>query len=117
MLHVKLIVNFVSLLAGAEQVVYSQFLVGFCWKQLPSVAEDKQDLLKVNQNSDVAGQKTKILSLNKLFRAEQIYSRNSSQWVHQQVVMWSVINIFRKSFFKWFCLCWDYMWATNVLFS
>lgn len=44
MLHVNLLVaNFVCLLFGAGEVVYSVFCKYFCWKQLPAVSENNVD--------------------------------------------------------------------------
>ncbi len=45
MLHCvhQLVANFVCLLFGAGQVVYSGFIRAFCWKYFPAVAENDAD--------------------------------------------------------------------------
>ncbi len=60
----QLVANCVCLLFGAgQQVVYKGFLERFHRKELPSVAENNtMRAVRVNQNSKVAGQTTKINS-------------------------------------------------------
>ncbi len=54
------VTNCVCLLFGAELLMYTGFLELFRWKQLPAAAEnDALGVVRVNQNSEIAGQTAK----------------------------------------------------------
>ncbi len=61
----QLVANFVCLLLGAEQLVHSGFFTAF--SQLPAVyKKDAVRVVRVNQDINVAGPKTKTINWKSL---------------------------------------------------